>query len=137
MYLISVYFDHKTNHTLQNYINRIAAKTGNTFMTDNQVPPHMTISAIEAKSADILKPGFNSLRGKIKQGMVSFVSVGELLPHVTMGKQLDKGQMVKALEVMQECFVPFEATVTEIGLAKVNPHEDVERFVLGGPKTYE
>lgn len=180
MYLISVYFDHKTNHTLQNYINRIAAKTGNTFMTDNQVPPHMTISAIEAKSADILRPGFNSLRGKIKQGMVSFVSVGELLPyviyvtpvlngylsdisqqvdeavknipetsvskyyrplswlpHVTMGKQLDKGQMVKALEVMQECFVPFEATITEIGLAKVNPHEDVERFVLGRPKTYE
>ena len=82
MYLISVYFDQKTNQILQRYINQIAVKTGNTFMTDNQVPPHMTISAIEAKSAEILKPGFMSLKGKITQGMVSFVSVGQLLPYV-------------------------------------------------------
>lgn len=36
--------------------------------------------------------------------------------------------MIKAFGVLQDSFAPFEATVTEIGLAKVNPHEDVERF---------
>ena len=53
------------------------------------------------------------------------------LPHVTLGKTLDKEQMRSAFEVLQESFSPFEATVTEIGLAKVNPHEDVEKFKLG------
>lgn len=173
MYLISLYFDEKSNQILKRYINRIAEKTGNAFMTDNHVPPHMTVAAIEARSAEILKPAFCSLRGMIKQGMVSFVSIGQLLPyvmyvtpvlngylsdvslqvyeavknipetsvskyyrplswlpHVTIGKKLDKEQMIKALEVMQEGFVPFEATVTGIGLAKVNPHEDVEKFSL-------
>ncbi|MGN0513440.1 MAG: 2'-5' RNA ligase family protein [Lachnospiraceae bacterium] len=173
MYLISVYFDEKTNLILQRYINKIAAKTGNTFMTDNHVPPHMTISAIEARSVQILKPVFIGLQGKIRQGKIKFVSVGQLLPyvmyvtpvlneylldvskqvyeavkdipetavsryyqplswlpHVTVGKKLDKEQMIKALGVLQEGFAPFDATVTQIGLAKVNPHEDVERFEL-------
>lgn len=173
MYLISVYFDEKTNRILQRYINQIAAKTGNTFMTDNHVPPHMTISAIEARSVQILKPVFSGLQGKIRQGKIQFVSVGQLLPyvmyvtpvlneylldvskqvyeavkdisettvsryyqplswlpHVTVGKKLDKEQMIKALGVLQDGFTPFDATVTEIGLAKVNPHEDVERFEL-------
>ena len=44
------------------------------------------------------------------------------------GKKLDKEQMIKALEVFQGGFAPFDATITELGLAKVNPHEDVERF---------
>ena len=175
MYLISVYFDEKTNRILQRYMNQIAAKTGNTFMTDHHVPPHMTISAIEARSVELLRPVFLDLQGNIKQGKIRFVSVGQLLPyvmyatpvlnaylqdistqvyeavkdipeataskyyrplswlpHVTLAKKLDKDQMLKALAVLQDSFALFEATVTEIGLAKVNPHEDVERFVLCG-----
>lgn len=171
MYLISIYFDEKTNRILQRYIDQIAAKTGNTFMTDNHVPPHMTISAVEARSVEILRPVFTGLQGKIRQGRIKFVSVGQLLPyvmyvtpvvndyllelskkvyeavkdipettvskyyqplswlpHVTVGKKLDKEQMIKALRVLQYGFALFEATVAEIGLAKVNPHEDVERF---------
>ena len=52
------------------------------------------------------------------------------LPHVTLGKTLDKEQMQRAFQVMQESFAPFTACITEIGLAKVNPHEDVLRFKL-------
>ena len=49
MYLISVYFDDKNNKIISNYINKIAQKTGNTFMTDNHVPPHLTIMSVEAR----------------------------------------------------------------------------------------
>ena len=171
MYLISAYFDEETNRILQRYIDRIAEKTGNMFMTDHRVPPHMTISAVEATSVEVVRPAFCNLQGKIEQGKIRFVSVGQLLPyvmyvtpvlngylldvskkvyeavkdipgtavskyyqplswlpHVTMGKKLDKEQMIKALEVLQGGFAPFDATITELGLAKVNPHEDVERF---------
>ena len=52
------------------------------------------------------------------------------LPHITLGKTLTKEQMQMAFSVMQESFAPFEATITEIGLARVNPHSDVVRWEL-------
>ena len=39
MYLVSLYFDEKTNRRLKNYIEQVADKTGNTFMVDRNVPP--------------------------------------------------------------------------------------------------
>ena len=82
MYLISVYFDEKTNKILQRYIDKIADRTGNRFMTENKVPPHMTISSIEAKSVDVLIPSFEAVAGKLKAGEIQFVSTGQLLPYV-------------------------------------------------------
>ena len=78
MYLISVYFDEQANKNLQRYINMIADKTGNTFMTDNNVPPHMTISSIEARNVDVIVPAFESLKDNINAGSIQFVSVGQL-----------------------------------------------------------
>lgn len=52
------------------------------------------------------------------------------LPHVTVGKTLDKEQMQKAFAVMQECFVPFTGKIVSMGLAKTNPHEDVMCITL-------
>lgn len=49
MYLISVYFDSKTENTMQSYINYVARATGNTFMLDGKIPPHITLLAFEAK----------------------------------------------------------------------------------------
>lgn len=173
MYLISVYFDDNANKTLQRFINKLSEKTGNHFMTENYVPPHMTVSSIEARGPEVLLPAFKELQGTLKSGEIQFVSVGEIfpyviyatpvlneylselseqifekfqgipettlsrfykpyswLPHVTLGKTLKKGEMQAAFGVMQEVFTPFKARVTEIGLAKVNPHEDVMRFKL-------
>ena len=174
MYLISVYFDDKTNKILKRYIDRIAEATGNDFMTRNNVPPHMTISAIEAPDIETLIPSFETLKENLKSGEINIVTLGQLfpyvmyggavlndylidlsqkvyeaykdvpkttisrfykpmswLPHVTLGKTLDKEQMRKAFAVMQENFVPLKATVTSIGLAKVNPHQDVVQWTLG------
>ena len=49
MYLVSVYFDDETNKRIQRYINAVAEKTRNTFMTDGNVPPHITVSAFETR----------------------------------------------------------------------------------------
>lgn len=173
MYLISVYFDEKTNATLCRQIQMIAKQTGNTFMVDRNVPPHLTISQIEARDESVLLPYMESLRGMIGRGEIRIVAAGMLLPyvlcampvlngylqevsetvyrnfseipettifkyykpmswmpHITLGKTLNKEQMQQAVMVMQEQFVPLHATVTEIGLAKVNPHEDLLRFAL-------
>lgn len=82
MYLISAYFDKQTNQRLQRLINRIAVETGNTFMTENHVPPHMTISSVEARGPEVLVPSVKSLPEVLQQGIVQFVSVGVFFPYV-------------------------------------------------------
>ena len=92
-------------------------------MTQNHVPPHMTISAVEARNVEVLVPAVDALQGKLKCGLVQFVSVGQLLPYVCYATPVLN-------RYLQESFSPFEGQVTELGLAKVNPHEDVVRFAL-------
>lgn len=173
MYLISVYFDDKANRILSRHIDKIARRTGNLFMTEHRVPPHMTLLGIEARKAEVLVPAFESLSEALTRGQIQFISVGQLLPyvfyttpvmngylrnlhevvyntfsdisetkvsryyqpdnlfpHVTLAKTLDKVQMRLALEEMQNDFQPFSAAIEKIGLAKVNPHEDVVSFIL-------
>lgn len=82
MYLISAYFDEKSNKTIERYICQIAEKTGNRFMTDNKVPPHLTITALEARKGESLIPYVENLNGHLQKGRIPFVSVGMLLPYV-------------------------------------------------------
>ena len=167
MYLISIYFDEKTERKIRGYIGKIAEKTGNGFMIDNHVPPHITVAAIETKHADMVMQGLEEMDRKA--GSIQFVSVGSFvpqvlylepvlnaylhelsekvtavvegipetiirpyyqpfgwLPHCTLGKQLDKEQMLEAFGVMQSCFAPFEGKVSRIGLAETNPHRDIK-----------
>lgn len=173
MYLITAYFDEKSNRSLQRYIDRIAEKTGNRFMTDNHVPPHLTIAAIEAKNPEVLLPAMKVLQGQVKQGSFVLASIGQLLPyvfygapqhnkylrelswqvymavkdipetsvnryylpedwfpHITLAKKLSKEQMSQALAAMQERFQPEKVQVVELGLSRVNPHEDIVRISL-------
>ena len=174
MYLVSAYFDDKTNRILQGYIDRIARQTGNTFMLDNNVPPHMTISQIEARNADVLIPAFERLEGQqLKAGQIQIASVGQLMPyviyaapvlnrylqglsetvyaafsgvkdtsisryyrpfswmpHITLGKKLDKEQMRQAFEVMQGAFNVCEGSIVRLGLSEVNPHRDLKVMEL-------
>lgn len=54
-----------------------------------------------------------------------YYSKNSWMPHVTLGKTLDEKQMKSAFEYLQKHFLPFEAKVEKIGLAKTNPHEDL------------
>ena len=82
MYLVSAYFDESTNKKINRYIEKIAEKTGNTFMIDNHVPPHMTISSVEARSGERLLPYVEQLETKLFQGSIQFVAVGTFFPYV-------------------------------------------------------
>lgn len=72
MYLISVYFDDKSNKIIFNYINKIAQKTGNTFMTDNHVPPHLTIMSVEAREEKKLTEVMEQLERSLTKGRSSW-----------------------------------------------------------------
>ena len=93
MYLISAYFDENTNEILKHLQQKIADKTGNDFMIRNNVMPHLTISAIEARNVDVLIPAFEKVcREKLQpldekgvvnvNNTINIVSVGQLFPRV-------------------------------------------------------
>lgn len=167
MYLISAYFDKNTTEKLQEYIYKIAEASGNNFMLDNNVPPHMTLTAIEARRVDVLIPTFETLNNILQSGNISIISVGQFmpkviyaapylnqylfnlqqdiceafadipettiskyyrplswLPHITLGKTLTIDQMNEAVKTLRD-FKNIEAQIVRIGLAKLNPHEDV------------
>ena len=173
MYLISIYFDEKTNKNIQNLITKVAKKTGNDFMIEGNVPPHITISAFETKQETEVSERLAVVASGLQQGKLRWVSVGSFLPnvifiapvlneylqnmtqsiyekmesveetimnpfyrpyqwvpHTTIGKLMTKEQLRDAFEVLQEQFVPFEGTVTRIGLAKTNPYTELALFDL-------
>ena len=82
MYLISIYFDEKTNRTLQFYINKVAEQTGNTFMLDGNVPPHITISAFETIDEQTAIDAMNHIVNRLHRGSLEWVSVGQFFPYV-------------------------------------------------------
>lgn len=173
MYLVSIYFDEKTNRTIQNLIDKVAKKTGNDFLITGKVPPHITVAAFETKKEEEALVRLQAVAKDLEQGSLRWVSAGTFLPnvifampvinaylqnmmqtvygqmegmdktimnpfyqpynwipHTTIGKQLSKEQMQAAFAVLQEQFVPFEGTVTKIGLAKTNPYTELAMFEL-------
>ena len=176
------YFDENTNKILKHLQQRIADKTGNDFMIRNNVMPHLTISAIEARNVDVLIPAFEKVcREKLQpleekgvvNNTINIVSVGQLfprviyaapvfneymmdlsisiynefatipetniskfyqpyswMPHITLGKCLDKEQMRQAFAVLQDLFMPIDGRITKIGLSTVNPYREVMSVAL-------
>ena len=149
MYLISAYFDENTNKILKHLQQRIADKTGNDFMIRNNVMPHLTLSSIEARNVDVLIPAFEKVcREKLQpleeKSVVNvnnaiyneFATIPETniskfyqpyswMPHITLGKCLDKEQMRQAFAVLQDLFMPIDGRITKIGLSMVNPYREV------------
>ncbi|MCR4568214.1 MAG: 2'-5' RNA ligase family protein [Pseudobutyrivibrio sp.] len=82
MYLISAYFDENTSNILSKYFEDIAAATGNDFMIANNVPPHMTITSIEARNPKQLIGEFERICSQLSVGDIALPTIGQLLPYV-------------------------------------------------------
>jgi len=82
MYLISAYFDETTNNRIQQYINQVAKKTGNTYMLDGKVPPHITISSFETKDIQPMIPLLEQTILELQKGSIQWTSVSAFLPYV-------------------------------------------------------
>ena len=76
MYLISIYFDKNTDKRIQSFMKSVASATGNTFMLDNHVPPHITVAAVETKKEELLVARVEELVKQIKVNDIHFVSIG-------------------------------------------------------------
>ena len=82
MYLISIYFDGKSEKRINDYMKQIGKATGNTLMLDGNVPPHITIAAFHAETDAIAREIFFQKEKELKSGNIQWVSVGTFLPGV-------------------------------------------------------
>lgn len=82
MYLISLYFDDDTNSKMKKLINCVAEETGNTFMIDNNIPPHITLQAFDTRNEEKAIQLFEENVKAIAEGEVFFVSIGVLKKQV-------------------------------------------------------
>lgn len=82
MYLVSIYFDEKANQRIQGMIKQVAEKTGNTFMIDGNVPPHITISAFETQNEHVVVAALEKVVKNLKSGSLQWASVGQFFPYV-------------------------------------------------------
>ena len=76
MYLISIYFDEKTNIQISNYIRAVENATGNNFMTENNVPPHITIAAFETRNENKAIEVFDEIVKNVPCGEINWVTHG-------------------------------------------------------------
>ena len=82
MYLVSIYFDEKTNQRIRGMIKKVAEKSGNTFMIDGNVPPHITISAFETMNEKAVVSALEEAVCGLQTGTLQWASVGQFFPYV-------------------------------------------------------
>lgn len=76
MYLVSIYFDNKSSGKLQGFINKAAVKSGNNYMIDGQVPPHITIASFQADNEEKIVEVLNNKIKNIESGVITWASIG-------------------------------------------------------------
>lgn len=122
MFLISGFFDPLTNRSLQTLINDIAEETGNHFMIENQVPPHLTFLQVQTRSQqDELIKTFSNLENRLYSLPVTFTAFGGEIPNVVYAK-------VKLSDELKNQLNIFYNAVSQIADLKVNPHYLPENF---------
>ena len=82
MYLVSIYFDEKTDKKIRQMIKTVAEQSGNTYMLDANVPPHITIADFETRRERELTEKLGQALAKQGQGTLTWVGVGAFFPNV-------------------------------------------------------
>jgi len=84
-YLVSLYFDDKTNKQILKYMTTVAEVTGNDYMLEHKVPPHITISSFEvdeeanSNTVSQLVQKFNGVFQNISGGVIQWVGTGAFM----------------------------------------------------------
>ena len=108
---------------MQGYITQVAKRSGNPFMIEKNVPPHLTISAFETRSEDQVISLFEETRDMFQSGEIIWCSVGAFFPNV-----LYLSPVLNTY--LQELSGVFSSRVVRIGFAKTNPYEELWNFEL-------
>ena len=111
MYLISIYFDENTEKRIQNFIKSVASATGNTFMLDHHVPPHITVAAVETKREELLLEHVEEIVERLTKDEIQFVSVGTFSSQVIFVQPVLNQYLQKLVETFTQEVGQIEETI--------------------------
>ncbi len=116
MFLVSAYFDPLSDRILGNLMNSLAEVTGNRFMIENQVPPHMTFLQIQTRTAQKeLEEAVRKLEKTLIPVPFVFTACGGEIPNVIYAK-------VKMTEELKSQIDLIYNEISKIPDIKINPH---------------
>ncbi len=78
-YLVSLYFDDKTNQQILKYMAAVAEATGNDYMLAHAVPPHITISSFETENVEAVLPKLQKCMDIIEKDEIQWVGTGAFM----------------------------------------------------------
>ena len=112
-YAIVLYFDDATNKTIGNLIERTAALSGNNYMLDIGIPPHVTLGCFFSDEQADLYEQVKSFAKGVTPFEVTFHSIGAFEPYVLF-----------ASPVKDECLSQLNASLHESLLDDYEPAEN-------------
>lgn len=141
MYHISLYFDKKTTMYMQELIGKVAHATGNKYMLEANVPPHITLCALNCAEEETLVARLECVFGEVKSGGVKFagekgadlllggvrtgtlqwVSVGSFLPGVIFLQPVLNEYLQDMIEQVHRCVLMSMEQVSNLSGVKISP----------------
>lgn len=101
-YAIVLYFDDATNKTIGNMIERTTALSGNRYMLDINIPPHVTLGCFFSDEQSDLLEKVGAFAKNITPFEVTFDAIGSFEPYVLF-----------ASPVKDECLTQLNASLNE------------------------
>jgi len=75
-YAVIVYFDHKSEGKIRRIQNEVSRVTGNTYLSDNKILPHITLSLFSKESYQEILEDLAAFASELRDVSVSLSSIG-------------------------------------------------------------
>jgi len=109
-YAIVLYFDEVTSNKLNKVIQTVAELSGNHYMIDTKIPPHITIGSFLCAEPELLIKEVGNFAETIETFQVQFDDVRAFEPKVLFASPIKDEYLekinIKINELLNDCFLP-------------------------------
>lgn len=116
-YAIVLHFDSEATKKINEFIEAVSKRTGNTYMIDTNIPPHITVGCYTAKEDSRILAEVKEIIGEIKSGSIVF-------------DEMKENEIKEAMKETEKIELPLIGRVTEAALAKCNPYKEIYVWTL-------
>ena len=104
-YAIVLYFDDVTNASINEIIKNVAIISGNNYMVEVNIPPHITIGSFLSGDYSELCKGIENIVDHIERGTVKFDSIKAFEPRVMFMSPINDTILEQLNELVHDQFL--------------------------------
>lgn len=127
-YLVSLYFDSVTAKQIHTYMEMVADASGNRYMIEHGVPPHITISSFETEHADVICEALSERFRDVKTGELQWVGIGSFMNSVLYLTPVLNEYLQELMEAVYDCI----GTAEDVQVSKFyRPYQWLPHTTIG------